>query len=79
MGAYLLSIRQKWGTPVDGAGVQYAATVYLSQVLAALVGVDGVANVTGVQLNGGTADIVLTQSGAVQQVPVLGEVTLHGA
>lgn len=79
VGAYLLSIRQKWGTPVDGAGVQYAATVYLSQVLAALVGVDGVANVTGVQLNGGTADIVLTQSGAVQQVPVLGEVTLHGA
>ena len=79
IGAYLLSIRKNWGTPVSSSGAQYAATVYLSQVLAALVGVDGVTNVTGVALNGGAADIVLTQSGQVQQVPILGEVTLSEA
>ena len=36
-------------------------------------------NVTNVQLNGGTADITLTQSGQLQQVPVMGEVTLNEA
>ena len=77
--AYLLGIRRGWGTPVGNTGIQYAATVYLSQVLAALVGVDGVTNVTNVQLNGGTADIVLTQSGTMQQVPIPGEVTLREA
>lgn len=77
--AYLLSIRRSWAAPVSSSGTQYASTVYLSQVLAALVGVDGVTNVTGVTLNGGTADIVLTQSGQTQQVPVMGEVTLSEA
>ena len=79
IGAYLLSIRRSWGTPVSASGAQYAAAVYLSQVLAALVRVDGVTNAANVQLNGGTADIVLTQSGQVQQVPVLGEVALREA
>lgn len=74
---YLLSIRRSWDKRVGGTGVRYASTAYLSQALAALVGVDGVTNVTAVQLNGQAEDIVLTQSGEVQQVPVLGEVTLH--
>ena len=77
--AYLLSVRRSWGTPVSSSGTQYVSAVYLSQVLAALVGVDGVTNVTNVQLNGGTADITLTQSGQLQQVPVMGEVTLNEA
>ena len=77
--AYLRSVREKWGTPEDVSGLQYASTVYLSQVLAAIIGVDGVANVSGVQINGAAVDIVLTQTGALQQVPVLGEVALREA
>ena len=74
--AYLLSVRQEWDTNISSTGVEYAANVYVSQVVAAIIGVAGVVNATGVTLNGGTADIALTETGNLQQVPVLGEVTL---
>jgi len=47
-------------------------------VTAALLSVPGVVNVTGLTLNGFAADLPLEESGQRQQVPVLGEVTLHG-
>ena len=75
--AYLLTIRQAWATNISPSGVEYAANVYLSRITAAIVGVTGVVNATGVQLNGGTSDLVLTETGTVQQVPVIGTVTLH--
>lgn len=75
--AYLLTIRQAWATNISPSGVEYAANVYLSRITAAIVGVTGVVNATGVQLNGGTSDLVLTEIGTVQQVPVIGTVTLH--
>lgn len=75
--AYLLTIRQTWATNISPSGVEYAANVYLSRITAAIVGVTGVVNATGVQLNGGTSDLVLTETGTVQQVPVIGTVTLH--
>ena len=74
---YLLTIRQAWATNISPSGVEYAANVYLSRITAAIVGVTGVVNATGVQLNGGTSDLVLTETGTVQQVPVIGTVTLH--
>ena len=43
---------------------------------AAILSVPGVVNATGVQLNGGTEDLLLTETGETQQVPVLGTVTL---
>ena len=73
---YLLSVAQGWGTNVSSTSVQYQANVYVSQVTAAIVGVTGVVNATNVQLNGGTADLVLTETGALQQVPSMGTVTL---
>ena len=75
--AYLLTVRQSWATNVSDTGVEYAADVYVSRVLAAMVGVTGVVNVTDVELNGGTADLILTETGTTQQVPVLGAVTLN--
>ena len=75
--AYLLTVRQSWATNVSDTGVEYAADVYVSRVLAAMVSVTGVVNVTDVELNGGTADLILTETGTTQQVPVLGTVTLN--
>lgn len=75
--SYLLSIRQNWATNTSDSGVEYAADVYLSRVLAAIVGTSGVVNATDVQLNGGTQDLLLTETGQTQQVPVLGTVTLR--
>lgn len=75
--AYLLSVRQSWDKNVSASGVAYAADVYLARVTAAIVGVAGVVNATNVQLNGGTADLALTETGQTQQTPVLGTVTLN--
>ena len=42
------------------------------------MGVTGVVNVTNVTLNGAAADLRLIESGELQQVPIMGTVTLNG-
>lgn len=74
--AYLLTVAQEWGTNTSSTSVQYAANVYVARVTAAIVGVTGVVNATNVQLNGGTDDLLLTETGTLQQVPALGTVSL---
>lgn len=74
--AYLLTVRQGWGTQLGTTGVEYSADVYLARVLAAIIGTTGVVNATNVKLNGKAADLVLEETGRSQQVPVLGTVTL---
>lgn len=74
--AYLLTVRQEWGTMSTSGSVQYSANVYVSRVVAAIVGTEGVLNATNVTLNGGTADLILTETGTTQQVPIIGTVTL---
>lgn len=79
VGDYLLTLRQAWATP-DASGVtDYSCWVYLARVAAAILLVPGVVNATGVTLNGGTADLSLTETGQLQQVPVLGTVVLTNA
>lgn len=74
--SYLATVRQDWAANVSSNNVEYVANVYLARVTAAIVGVAGVVNATNVQLNGGTSDLILTETGATQQLPVLGTVTL---
>lgn len=73
---YMLSVRQEWATPVNTTSVEYQANVYVARIVAAIVSVPGVINATNVQLNGGTADLLLAETGATQQVPITGTVTL---
>lgn len=73
---YMLNVRQSWGNQVGTDTVEYSADVYLSQIIAAILTVPGVVNTTNVQLNGGTSDLILTETGTTQQVPVTGTVTL---
>lgn len=74
--SYLLSVRQEWDTNVSQTGVQYAANVYVSRVISAIVNATGVVNVMSLTLNGSDADITLTETGVTQQIPVMGTVTL---
>lgn len=74
--AYMLSIRQAWDTQVGDLTVEYSADVYIARVIAAILTVSGVVNATNVQLNGGTTDLTLTETGTTQQVPIMGTVTL---
>ena len=58
--------------------IGYPVTVYLSRIIYAILTVPQVASVTEVLINDEeAADIVLTETAALQQVPVLGEVTVH--
>ena len=78
---YMESVRAGWGTPVStssSADILYNADVYHARVIAAMLSVPGVLNVSDVMLNGAAADVALVQSEEVQQVPVLGTVTLNG-
>ena len=74
--AYLLTVRQSWDNNTSNTSVVYAADVYLARITAAIVGVTGVVNATNVQLNGAANDLILTETGTTQQVPILGMVTL---
>lgn len=74
--AYIKSAAQTWGQELVGYVVQYDVIVYLSRVIAAITGVDGVVNVTGVTLNGSAADVTCTETDALQEVPQLGTVTI---
>ena len=76
--AYLLQIRKNWYVNISSTAIAYSAEVYLARVLAALISLDGVVNVSALTLNGIAADMALQQTGALQQVPVLGKVELHG-
>ena len=74
--AYMLTVRQAWDTQVGDTTVEYSADVYIARVIAAILNVTGVVNATNVQLNGGTTDLTLTETGTTQQVPITGTVTL---
>ena len=77
--AYLLNVRKSWATNISKTGIEYSANVYTARVSAAIITAEGVVNVINVQLNGAADDLILTETGAQQQVPVVGTVTLHEA
>lgn len=72
---HIKSLRQSWADADDRN--QYSCAVFIARVTASIIAVAGVANVYDVKINDAYEDIILTQSGAVQQLPKLGEVTLN--
>lgn len=72
---YIQSLKQSWAD-ADQNNV-YTCNVLVSRVTAAIISVPGVADITNVTLNGSGDSISLTQTGAVQQLPKLGEVILN--
>lgn len=72
--AYFLSLRKAWDDSDDLHN--YGQTVYRSQIIAAILKVEGLANVANVLLNGSEADIPLIMTGEVQEAAFMGTVTL---
>ena len=75
--AYLTSVAKTWGDPLVGRTISYPVTVYASRVSYAILSVPEVVSVSNLTLNGASADLHLTESAVLQQIPVLGEVTLN--
>ncbi len=69
---YFSSIHKTWSNHTEL--YQYDQTVYRSQMIAKVLQVAGVANVSNIKLNGNEQDVRLTFSNELQEVAVLGEV-----
>lgn len=63
---YLLSLRQAWSD-------ESALIVRTAQIESRILAVPGVVDISGTQLNGGTANVVLTD----EQIPIMGTVALN--
>lgn len=76
IGDYIDTICETWGKPLRSYRVEYPVTVYVSRIIASILSVSGIVNVTEVEINGAAEDLVLTETAQLQQIPVLGTVTI---
>lgn len=74
---YLKSAASTWGAALVSNKVEYNVIVYVSRIIAAVLAVEGIANVTDLTVNSGTSDLVLTETSSTQQVPIMGTVTVN--
>ena len=72
--SYFTTLKENWD--VGNQLNIYSLVIYLSKILATIINVNGVANVTNVELNGSASDLTLTQTSATQEVPALGATTI---
>lgn len=75
---YLDSVCQSWGNPLRTFRVEYPVSIYVARITAAILSVRDIVNVTDITVNGSTEDLELVETAQLQQIPVLGEVTVHG-
>lgn len=71
---YLLSLREAWENSDDENN--YSVTVYLGRINFAILNVKGVSSVYELKLNETDTDIKLTETSSLQEIPVLGTVSL---
>lgn len=77
IGDYIISVAAAWGDPLQEHQVSYPVVIYAARVIYAILSaVPEVVNVTNLKLNDVSGDLTLTETAALQQVPVLGEVSL---
>lgn len=76
LSAYIQSLRRAWAS--ENNLHEYHCEVFRAKITSAIIAALGVANVTDVLLNGAEKDIVLTETGAVQELPKLSKVTING-
>lgn len=75
---YIHSVAEDWGKALVSNRITYPVTVYASRIIYAILTITEVSSVADLTINGAAGDLALTETAALQQVPVLGEVTLNG-
>lgn len=71
---YFLSLREAWENSDDENN--YSVTVYLGRINFAILNVKGVSSAYELKLNETDTDIKLTETSSLQEIPVLGTVSL---
>lgn len=75
--SYIQTVRASWGKALQAHRVEYPVSVYAARLIYAILSVPEVVNVRNLTVNGQTGDLELTETAALQQVPVVGEITLN--
>lgn len=76
--AYLTTACETWGDALRSNKVEYSVSVYVARIVAAILNIPAVVNVTDVTINGSSSDLTLTETKDLQQIPVLGTVMING-
>ncbi|KAA8371096.1 baseplate J/gp47 family protein [Leuconostoc carnosum] len=71
-----LNLRKKWDTLTNAR--DYVLTIYRAAIIGEIIKINGVVNIENLRLNGQDTDISLIFSSSLQELPILGEVTLNG-
>lgn len=74
--AYINTVNAGWGNALTGYTVEYPVTIYIARIIAAIITIPGIVNVSNVTLNGQSTDLKLTETAQLQQVAALGEVDI---
>lgn len=74
---YIASVREAWGEMTQTHTISYNVSVYASRIIYAILMIPQVVNVTNLTINGSSGDVVLTETSALQQIPVVGTVTIN--
>ena len=73
------SVRSEWGKAIKGQKIQYLVTVYVSRIIYEILTISEIVNVTDVLINGAEQDVSCIETKDLQQVPVMGTVTINGS
>lgn len=76
--AYLKSVCESWGNAIKSQHITYVVAIYSSRIVAAILEIPNIINVTDVLINGASGDLILTETADLQQIPSLGVVTING-
>lgn len=74
---YIASVRESWGDMTQTHSISYNVSVYASRIIYAILSVPQVVNVSSLTINGSAGDVTLTETSALQQIPVVGTVTIN--
>lgn len=72
---YFLSIRKKWGT--ETPDYTYQLNCYRAEIIAAVIKLTPVLNITEVLIDGADTDVSFTENSTTQELPFLGEVSVN--
>lgn len=75
LATYINNLKQHWGDASETN--TYSTAIYLARVNAAILSVEGIANVTDTTINGNAEDLILVENATLQQLPKIGEVELN--
>lgn len=74
---YFSALRKEWGI-LDTTMHEYNTVIYTARIIVAVSSIIGVANISNVRINNQEGDMKLTETGELQELPILGQVVING-